>query len=250
MKGISIATPRAAGSAVANPQTLLAGALTRLLLRVSGARRIALALGASALLAIAAGTALAAAASAAAFGSPSSTKIVDNSTLNPPAPDYYTCYADGANTICRGITPESGSFANEDSGLDCGGQPIYSTGVALREATRYYDQNGDLVWRRVHASVTATWSLSPTGAPPTVSEVGHWGWTVHYSVPGDVDSGFLASHGTDELIRSPDGGVIVHEAGTSYAVGADFIDTGVYHGPHLWTTDPDALAKVCAALGA
>jgi hypothetical protein len=186
-----------------------------------------------------------------AFGAPSSTKIVDNSTLNPPAPDYLTCYADGANTICRGIQPGFGSFANLDIGLACGGQPIYGTGVAMREATRYYDQNGDLVWRRVHASVTDTWSLSPTGAPPTVSEVGHWGWTVHYSVPGDVDSGFLASHGTDELIRSPDGGVIVHEAGTNYGVSADFTDTGVYHGPHPFATDPEGtIGKICAALGA
>lgn len=64
MKGITIATPRGRQRR-RDPQILLAGALTRLLL-VSGARRIALALGAAALLAIAAGTALAASASAAA----------------------------------------------------------------------------------------------------------------------------------------------------------------------------------------
>jgi hypothetical protein len=65
MKGITITTPRSR-QRPRDPQTLLAGALTRLLLRVSGARRIALALGAAALLAIAAGTALTASASAAA----------------------------------------------------------------------------------------------------------------------------------------------------------------------------------------
>lgn len=176
-------------------------------------------------------------------------KLVDNSTLNPPAGDIYTCYADGHNTICRGEQNLSG--VNDDSGLTCGERPIYSTGTDTRQLTRYYDENGELVWRRVKASANATWSLSSTGAGPTVTFVGHWGWTVRYSVPGDVDSGFLAAHGTDTLIKSPNGGVIVHEAGTSYAVGADFTDTGVYHGPHTWTTDPaGSLAKVCAALGA
>jgi hypothetical protein len=188
------------------------------------------------------------AAGAPALGA-SAGKLVDNSTLNPPAPDFYTCYADGHNTICRGTQDLSGT--NEDSGLTCGELPIYSTGTDIRQVTRYYDANGDLVWRRVQASANATWSLSPTGGGPAVTFVGHWGWTVRYAIPGDVDSGFLAAHGTDTLIKSPNGGVIVHEAGTNYAVGADFIDTGVYHGPHTWTTDPvGSLAKVCAALGA
>ena len=35
-------------------------------------------------------------------------KVVDNSTLNPPASDIYTCYADGRNTICRGEQNLSG----------------------------------------------------------------------------------------------------------------------------------------------
>ena len=176
-------------------------------------------------------------------------KLVDTSTLNPPVGDLYTCSANGQNTICRATQDLSG--VNEDTGLTCGEFPIYSTGTDTRRLTRYYDENGDLVWRRVHASANATWSLSPTGAGPTVTVVGHWGWTVRYAIPGDVDSGFLASHGTETLIKASNGGVIVHDAGTSYAVGADFTDTGVYHGPHPWTTDPaGTFAKLCAALGA
>lgn len=79
MKGITIATPRGRQRR-RDPQTLLAGALTGLLLRVSGARRIALALGAAALLAIAAGTALAASASAAAVVTRESTPYTVSET--------------------------------------------------------------------------------------------------------------------------------------------------------------------------
>jgi hypothetical protein len=192
-----------------------------------------------------AGIAAAALVASAAVGG---TRIVDNETLNPPAPTFYTCTADGSNTICRGT--QDFSVDNEPIGFDCGGRLVYGTGSDIREVSRYYDENGNLAWRRAHATATQTWSLSPTGAEPALSFSGHWGWTVRYGVPGDLETGFLASHGTDFRLRSPANGVIVHSAGTTYAVGANFEDLGIYHGLHPLETDFDAtLAKMCSALG-
>lgn len=176
-------------------------------------------------------------------------RIVDNATLNPPAPSFYTCTADGRNTICRGV--QDFSLYQEPVGFDCGGRLVYGTGPDIRNVSRYYDENGNLAWRRAEAAATQTWSLSPTGAAPALSFSGHWGWTVRYSIPGDLDSGFLASHGTSFLLKSAATGVVVHEAGTSYAVGAFFEDLGIYHGQAPLETDFEAtLANMCAALGA
>lgn len=54
--------------------------------------------------------ALAAAAALLLLAAPSAiagARAVDNSMLNLPAPDWYACAADGANTICRGAISTS-----------------------------------------------------------------------------------------------------------------------------------------------
>jgi hypothetical protein len=174
--------------------------------------------------------------------------VVDNSALNPPAADWYSCTAAGANTICRGTIPIE-PVVNEPTGWDCDGQPIYVTEVEnVRVATRVYDANGDLDWRRVHATETDAMSLSPIGASPVVTVIGHWGWTVRYAVHGDTSTGMLASHGLEARVMAPDGHVLLHQAGTLYSAGDDFITTG-WHGPHPIEEDfNNFLTAICSGL--
>ena len=173
---------------------------------------------------------------------------VDNTTLNPPAPEWYSCKADGANTICRGTTPTV-LVVNSPAEFDCDGRPVYLTTLQDdRAATRYYDANGDLAWRRVHATATDANSLSPTGAGPVVTGIGHWGWTVRYAVHGDQSTAALASHGLELRVMAPDGHILLRQAGTLFGAGTDFITTG-WHGPHPIEENFDNLVTaICSGL--
>jgi hypothetical protein len=185
----------------------------------------------------------------AAPGAIAGSATVENATLNPPAPDWYACAASGPNTICRGIIPTD-PVVDEPTGESCDGRPLYVTVVEnVRVATRFYDADGDLAWRRVHATETDAFSLSASGAGPVVSVVGHWGWTVRYPVPGDESTGTLASHGLEARVVAPDGHVLLHQAGTLYSAGADFVTTG-WHGPHPIEEDfGNLVAAICTGLG-
>ena len=69
-----------------------------------------------------------------------------------------------------------------DFDLPCG--TIYETSHYHGDGTRWYVDRL-VVKRHVAASLDGTWSLSPTGAGPTVKISGHWsGWTV-WTTPGD-----------------------------------------------------------------
>jgi len=67
------------------------------------------------------------------------------SDLNPPPPDFYTCEATGAQTICRAsITVQEGPVVTD---VDCPGFPIVDQGDESSEFTRRYDADGNFVER-------------------------------------------------------------------------------------------------------
>ena len=91
--------------------------------------------------------------------------IVDPDTLQPVPPNA-TCRDDGRQIICDTFIEE---FAvNEpiaDFDLPCG--TIYETSYYRGDGTRWYVARL-AVKRHVAASLDGSWSLSPTGAGPTV----------------------------------------------------------------------------------
>jgi len=166
--------------------------------------------------------------------------IVDPNTLQPIPPNA-TCRDDGRQIICDTFVDE---FAvNEpisDFDLPCG--TIYETSHYHGAGTRWYVDRL-AVKRHVAASLDGTWSLSPTGAGPTVKISGYWSiWTV-WTTPGD-DSTLVEyrSSGNDFKVSAPGFGVILHDAGVTYA-------DGTHHGVSAQIPfTPEVAATLCAAL--
>jgi hypothetical protein len=158
---------------------------------------------------------------------------VDPTTLNPVPPGFYSCEADGANTICRASIEET--INGGDNGPICGDQHFFEWITVSIDAVRFYDENDNLVRRTGRESLSGFFSLSPIGAPPTIDVIGHWNWVIEYTVPGDLDSGLETTHG---LINhtggssAPGFGVDLHASGrvlpdgTFYGLNHDFGTSG------------------------
>jgi hypothetical protein len=166
--------------------------------------------------------------------------IVYPNTLQPVPPNA-TCRDDGRQVICDTFVEE---FAvNEpivDFDLPCG--TIYETIYYRGDGTRWYVDRL-AVKLHVEASLEGTWCLSPTGAGPTVKLSGSWSvWTV-WTTPGD-DSTLVEyrSSGNGFTVSAPGFGVILHDAGLTYA-------DGTHHGVSAQIPfTPTVAATLCAAL--
>ena len=162
--------------------------------------------------------------------------IVDPNTLQPVPPNA-TCRLDGPKIICDTFVVED--LVNEPIfDLPCG--TIYETSHYRGDGTRWYVDR-KVVQRHVAASLEGTWSLSPTGAAPTVRISGYWSiWTV-WTTPGDNDTAVdVSSSGSDFKISAPGFGVILHDAGHTDLDGTHHGITGDF---------TDAVAQeICAAL--
>jgi hypothetical protein len=169
--------------------------------------------------------------------------LVDPSTLQPPPPPGSECRLDGAWIICH--TSLEFHPVNEpilDFQLPCG--TVYETADDVRRGIRWYDSStGKLMKRFVSQDFEGTWSLSPTGAGPTVTVTAHANWRNVYAVPGDESSGPTIFHGNGFTIRAPGFGVIVHIAGLD-------LPDGTHRGVARVIEDPEVAAELCAALTA
>jgi hypothetical protein len=161
---------------------------------------------------------------------------VDPSTLQPVPPPGAVCQADGQQIICH--TGLRFDLVNEPVfDLPCG--TVYETSVDVRRGIRWYNAEGKLTTRFVTQDVDGSWSLSPTGAGPTVTVTVHANWRSEYSPPGqDADSVPLTFHGDGLTIRAPGVGVIAHIAGLD-------LPDGTHRGTIRGVDDPGPL---CAAL--
>jgi hypothetical protein len=173
--------------------------------------------------------------------SASAGEIVDPNTLTPVPPNA-TCRDDGRQIICDTFFVED--LVNEpitDFDLPCG--TIYETSHYRGDGTRWYVDRL-AVRRHVAASLEGTWSLSPTGAGPTVNISGYYSvWTI-WTTPGD-DSTLVetSSSGNDFKISAPGFGVILQDAGLTY-----FPPDGTHHGITGGPFTPEVEAQLCAAL--
>jgi hypothetical protein len=166
--------------------------------------------------------------------------IVDPSTLQPEPPNAV-CREDGRQVICDTFFVED--LVNEpiaDFDLPCG--TIYETIHFRGDGTRWY-VDAKVVRRHNAASVDGTWSLSPTGAGPTVKISGHWSFWTLWTTPGDDSTAVdTRSSGSDFKLSAPGFGVMNLSAGLTYP-------DGTHHGitPEFPFT-PEIEAALCAAL--
>lgn len=166
--------------------------------------------------------------------------LVDPSTLQPPPPNAV-CREAGGQVICDTFLVEE--VVNEPIGdfdLPCG--TIYETSHFRGDGTRWY-VDGKVVRRHVAASLNGTWSLSPTGAGPTVKISGSWSvWTV-WTTPGDDSTAVdTRNSGNGFKISAPSFGVINHDAGLSRPDGTHRGILGEF------PLTPEIEAALCAAL--
>jgi hypothetical protein len=165
---------------------------------------------------------------------------VDPNTLQPVPPNA-TCKDDGRQIICDTFAEETAvNQPIADFDLPCG--TIYETSYYRGDGTRWYVDRL-VVQRHIAASLDGTWSLSPTGAGPTVRITGHWSTQTSWSIPGDDSTAIDTSvSGNDFKISAPGFGVILHDTGHTYP-------NGTHHGvtAHIPFT-PQVAAMLCAAL--
>jgi hypothetical protein len=166
--------------------------------------------------------------------------IVDPNTLQPVPPNA-TCRDDGRQIICDTFVDEFAvNEAISDFDLPCG--TIYETSHYHGAGTRWYVDRL-AVKRHVAARLDGTWSLSPTGSGPTVRISGYWSVWTAWTTPGD-DSTLVEyrSSGNDFKVSAPGFGVILHDAGVTYA-------DGTHHGVSAqFPFTPEVAATLCAAL--
>ena len=110
--------------------------------------------------------------------------------LNPPPPDFLTCKAVGAGTICTGSREEV-KVAEPQPELVCGSGAdafvIHDNAVLHQRATRWYNADGDLTKRLVRERwKPAFWSNPLSGK--TVPYTQTTNVRTVLAVPGDFDS--------------------------------------------------------------
>jgi hypothetical protein len=180
---------------------------------------------------------------------------VDPNLMVPPlnpnlAP--WTCWAMGIGIICEGST--AGSFANEDIGEECAGQPIYITGSFTDSVTRWHTSDGRATRTKALQGGRETWSLSTDGTGPKITV--KWQVSRHYTyfTPGELSDRQLTETGAWAIARAAGQGLVFHNAGKiTYAVGAsnDHDNPVDMRGQFdIWTDWDATLERVCAALGA
>jgi hypothetical protein len=165
---------------------------------------------------------------------------VDPNMLQPVPPNA-TCKDAGRQIICDTFIEDFLVNApNPDFELPCG--TVYETSHYRGDGTRWYVDRL-VVQRHVAASLVGTFSLSPTGAGPTVKISGHWSvWTV-WTTPGDESTLIeTSSSGSDFRLSAPGFGVILHSSGLALA-------DGTRHGLSAQIpVTPEVAATLCAAL--
>ena len=163
----------------------------------------------------------------------SARSYVDPTTLIPPLKPFRICWQLGPTVQCdtSGVTSYENLPTDE---APCG--LIFETATEDSNATRFYE-DGLLVRRRVEESVKGTWSLSPTGAGPTVAFARNVSWDEHFTVPGDVDSSVSNYRGA--TLRVPALGSDLHDVGV-------WLPDGTHHG--LVTYTDEAAARLCDLL--
>src|SRR4051794_5429187 len=159
---------------------------------------------------------------------------VDPTSLTPPLKPFRVCWQLGPYVQCD----TSGDTFAENEPVDvasCG--QLYETAEYRSHSTRWY-RDGLIVRRQVQEHDTGTWSLSPTGAGPSVTFMRDASWDETFTTPGDIGTGVSNVQGAS--LRVPALGMELHESG-------QFRPDDTFRG--LFTSDdPKADPELCALL--
>ena len=165
---------------------------------------------------------------------------VDPSTLMPEPPPGSICRATGAGVVCA--TSFDATVENEPAfALSCG--LLYETADDVRRGTRWY-VDGRLTRRFVFQNASGSWSLSPTGAGPSVTWVAHANWqNVDIDAAASEDTWPTVSHGMIFQLTGPDGQLIFQYSGLERP-------DGTHSGIGNWAEfeSPEVDAAICDAL--
>ena len=165
---------------------------------------------------------------------------VDPSTLMPEPPPGSTCQATAGGVVCA--TTFDATVENEPAfALSCG--VLYETATDVRRGTRWY-VDGRLTRRFVFQNASGSWSLSPTGAGPSVSWVAHANWqNVDIDADAPDDAWPTVYHGMIFRLTGPDGRPIFQFSGREQP-------DGTHSGIGDWADfeSPEFDAAICDAL--
>ena len=172
--------------------------------------------------------------------------------LNPPPPDYLTCKALGAGTICSGRFEEI-KVAEPQDGLVCGSGAnafvIHDNAHLFARATRWYNADGNLTRRVIHESwKSAFWSNPESGkiVPYTQTDK----ITDVLAVPGDFDSATETLVGSNIYTDPVTHRKVLRNTGRN-VFGADGLEFRAGHQPFIDAFvdgDMSVFDGVCAAL--
>jgi hypothetical protein len=162
---------------------------------------------------------------------------VDPSTLTPPPPPGARCFSTGPGRVTCDTFLNLDVVNQPDLETPCG--LLYVTGTDERDGTRFY-QDGLLVRRHIMFNINVSWSLSPTGAGPTLKLIGHVGeWNV-LQVPGVEESAIVTFTGLDAKAIGPG-------LGTGFQIAGRWDPDGSHTGLFAAFSD-ESMAAICAAL--
>jgi hypothetical protein len=131
-----------------------------------------------------------------------------------------------------------------------GGRPIYETATYESDPVRWHTPDGRALKTFDPETLDADWSLSPTGAGPTVHLFSQWNLHFEYGVPGDRSTRVLTGTGSYWQVTAKGYGLVWHDLGLVRFVTGSQDESAVTHGP----TDSNygdldlVLPKVCEIL--
>jgi hypothetical protein len=188
---------------------------------------------------------------ASALASPvAARQTVDPATLNPPAPDVYTCAATGDGTIC--VAETSNLYELEPTGVSCdsdaGAFEVLDTGGHDVRATRWYDGEGNLVKRLVVHTFPGTHFTNPLNGVTIDYHQHNTDWDV-LAVPGDFSSASWSGHGVLAMTL-PGYGRVLLEAGVVKVAPSGEVEhqAGPSDLSDYFEGDASAVTELCAAL--
>ena len=139
--------------------------------------------------------------------------------LNPPAPDGYTCKATGGGTICTGSFPEDVFEPAIECGSGADAFLTYDDSHLDRQATRWYDGDGNLTRRVFHDQwIDAHWinplsgKIVPYHQNNTITD--------DLLVPGDLASARETNVGNNIMVDPVTHKKVLQSTGR-FVIGAD-----------------------------
>ena len=176
---------------------------------------------------------------------------VDPAGMAPPLnPSYdnWACTDTGTGPICRASLDDA--WSNVDTGLACDGRPIYETATYESNPVRWHTPDGLAVRTFDPETFNGRWTLSSTGAGPSITLKTQWNLHYDYLVPGDRSTRVLTSTGSYWQVTARGYGLVWHDVGLVRFVIGSQDEIAVTHGPtesNYGNLDL-VLPRVCAIL--